>query len=982
MSSKLTTKKVRCKLTQAIGRRLSSSLLSLSVLLSIVSVCQQTDFQRTSYELDENDVLATHHHLGHPYLQAGSTVQQDYLSLNSQTRPVLTASFNANHVLRDTIDDSNQLNLSDADYLALLELKSRLARRDALARRKMLLVKDEHEDNKPSLASPLAQASSQAPSEIISMRSGISDIRVNGSNNVDTEHDPYAASNLISISPEQFALQAPVSFLPRMPQSFIEQQQQQQSHYGPLAISPMTQMDGTSMIHDQAIPSAREAAATHKYSTMKKIQKQAQLSESSNNDDEAARVGEDDRRSTAFYADLHQQQQQPSLSQQHQLMMPQPQHSQQAYMSTFNPQQPMYPFSPIAPMSGYIPFDRPVDQSIGATATSFGSPPPSRDLSAPQRTLTSLTNGQLMALIEELKEFNGRYAATNKTASSSSALARKKKPPETRKSPEVDKASNPTDDEDDDSSSEGDTTDNDGNESNTERETASTRTEKHKKEPKFTPDKDDLAKFAKFLLTKEGANMKFQLSLDKDAPDDGDETDEKDDLLDLKRSHRSKQKKIKSKKKLDDMDERNSRAASQLDRLIEDLTERAAELEREEQLKRKNKDQEGDGSKVDAFSEGYRRARRDDADTDVARLKVRTEFKTKKLDRPPLKPLRSEKGHLNNQPKRLIADELLQDKQENEQDSGESSEVPEKVVKPRFIKRLGNVVGRTINTTDNTEPQRKKIYKKRVVVKNSASPYENQRKKVLREDLRRFRKVKSKYRTIVPISAGIIGKDVLDSPIADLGTQYYNNGSLELANGQNGKKLSIYVPRKQKDLENSTQSEVGNDVSQTQSVPLLSDSSNNTISFKTSRIADEYPISERVGERLNKLSNSLDQYFNDGFLKEIHRKSKMKAPNENKPEKETSTDSKRDNGTLEKGQKESVSEDKDGKREFNRKSTKTGSNKNDSRDKETASSITRGRIIKKPIENSSSVTSRQDPGGKRDPVDNETLDTPIGPDEN
>lgn len=44
-------------------------------------------------------------------------------------------------------------------------------------------------------------------------------------------------------------------------------------------------------------------------------------------------------------------------------------------------------------------------------------------------------------------------------------------------------------------------------------------------------------------------------------------------------------------------------------------------------------------------------------------------------------------------------------------------------------------------------------------------------------------------------------------------------------------------------------------------------------------LKDEYPISERVSDRLNKLSYNLDRYFNDGFLQEIDSKSKIDADN-------------------------------------------------------------------------------------------------------
>lgn len=991
MSSKQITRS--SKLGYTSGQK--SSLLSLALILSTVSVCQ-TNFEQT---LPDTEQHGDSRNLSPVYLQADS--MNPSLGQMQTKSQIHTASSNVGKVLRDIDDDVNQFNLTDMDFLAMINLSSgRSQRGDANTGQISLLADDQAAQNsRPAPKTRLAQASGQIPSEMISVRSG-SDIRINTSDNVANAEsssigEPYPASNLISISPAQFA---PVGFLPRTQQSFIEQQQQSQygNDLGPLTMAPMTQMDGSSVTHDQAMPLIQQSA-THKYAAMRKSKQasppEANTHKNENNnsngnndkDEESARNGDDDRRSSAFYADL--QYQQPSLSQQHQLM-PSQLHHQQAYMGNVNPQQTMYPMSPMAPMSGYVPFERSIDQSIGATATSIGSAPNSRKS---QKPLMSLTNGQLMALIEELKEFNGRYASNKSSAPSTSRTPHKKEQLESRT--EIEKTS-ATDDDDDDSSSDNGSADSDSNETTNEQDTASSKSESRKKEPRLTADKDDLAKFAKFLLTKEGANMKFQLSLDKDAPDDGDETDDKDDLMDLKRSHKDNRRKSRTRKKkankeLDDVDKRNSRAASQLDKLIEDLTERAAELEREEDLKKKNKkNRDNDSTKVDAFSEGYKRARRDGADLNEAKLKVRTESKLKKLDRAPLRSLRSEKGHVDNQPKRLIADEMKLDKQENEQDTGESmEEASERVNSARINKRLGAPLKQRLNSSSVAAKSVIRPISKKRVVKALSPGNAGRRKNAMRSDIRKLRKLKSRYRTVMPISAGIIGKDVMDSSLADLSAQYHNNGSLELANDRNGRKLSIRVPQEQVDYENATMPEVGNDASQTQFKPVMSvDPNNKTVSIHTSKIADEYPISEKVSERLNKLSNSLNQYFNDGFLTEVKPKSKLMVPEESAPGTGTNEDEaevfKRQYAEPLNDKRDGIKDDvKEKQRNLEPKRLKNSRNSNrqsNPNDRESAASS--NNAVKEPLDDPPSPVP-DSTNQKSDPVDTESLDTPIGPDE-
>lgn len=559
-----------------------------------------------------------------------------------------------------------------------------------------------------SLAAPMSQASTQVPSELVAMRSR-SDLRAigggGGGGNDTTTSDPYAASNLIAINPAQVApadvMSAAGYFGPARPQQVLVEPPQvygtdlMQVQMPPPPPQPptMAQMDATALVHDQTMPVER-------YARRRKNYKQVDEPDGGGG---GGGSSDDDRRSNAFYQELqHQHQQQPAHSQQLVQMTPSEQQQQQqqvAYMNSFGPMQ-QHPLAQFAPWNGamgpagagpnYVPFDRPP----AGQPPSYGAAQPS--VAAASRPPMSLSNAQLMALIDELKEFNSSHA--NATTPVRKVAKRKKK-----KSGSSDQPAGEEDDDDDPTAS--DSADGSGAESsadaddeaaadNKEQDTASSKYDKQRAATGLDPnDKDDLAKFAKFLLTKEGANMRFQLNLDKDAPDDGDEEDDKDKGL---KSRADKGKRRKSKKKvgkketdeLDDMNRKHSKASSQLDKLIEELSERAAELEREEhrrkERKRKHDNVNNKKLRPDAFSEPYRRARRAGRDAlSGPRLKVMTEIKTIRAGRGPLRLLRSERGHFNNQPKRLLAEEITQDKRDSYQDANETEESrrPEKRLK-------------------------------------------------------------------------------------------------------------------------------------------------------------------------------------------------------------------------------------------------------------------------------------------------------------
>lgn len=603
--------------------------------------------------------------------------QADPLQLHQQDQ--LFLSYGAQQALTD-IDEAGQA--EKEAYLALLSKQH-----EQIAQKILLSKSNPVPYHLSAIATPMSQAPTQIPRELAAMRSR-SDMKLSADNNIsDSNNDPYAASNMISISPAQIATAADMMpsagyFAPRPQQGFIEsphvyggdvQMGPQVQMQMPPPPPTMTQMDSASLVQDQTMPVERYARKRKNYGPVDESDDQNNANTNNNVDD--------DRTSTAFYQELHHQQlQHLSPSQQPVQMTPTEQQQQQvAYMSNYGPMHnPMqFPFQqPMAPASvgNYVPFDRAPSQP---SQPSYSSARQSMAAAAATRPPMSLTNAQLMALIDELKEFNSRHSNKTRHAKPS----KKKKNAADQSSGEEEDEDSTTSDADSGNDSASDSDDEGKDGADKEQETASSKYAKQQATG-LNPNDKDLAKFAKFLLTKEGANMRFQLNLDKDAPDDGDEEDDKDGLKSRsdkgKGRKKSKKKKKKKEEDLDDMDRKHRKASSQLDKLIEELSERAAELEKEEH-RRKEKRRKHDNSsnkklRPDAFSEGYRRARRDGNGSDGARLKVWTEFKTKRVDRGPQRLLRSEKGHFNNQPKRLIADEILQDKQELDQDTNESKE--------------------------------------------------------------------------------------------------------------------------------------------------------------------------------------------------------------------------------------------------------------------------------------------------------------------
>lgn len=263
----------------------------------------------------------------------------------------------------------------------------------------------------------------------------------------------------------------------------------------------------------------------------------------------------------------------------------------------------------------------------------------------------------------------------------------------------------------------------------------------------------------------------------------------------------------------------------------------------------------------------------------------------------------------------------------------------------------------------------------------------------VREDIKGLKKTKSKYRTKVPISADAISKDLQSNPKLDFRARQNLNGSIELANGYDGNKLIIKMPKRHNTAGNDSDAkhDTGNDAAQTQVSPYTIDGFNNTVQYKSPVGVDEYPISDRVGERLNKLSNSLDGYFNDGFLREIQRKSKLKMrenPDDHadslRPESADTPDAGKvhrarsrvdfangDRNSAPKKIRHEIEREKQGRKS----------------DKDVAGSDKDEKVVKTPSRGSRSENStKQDTGSRngasssRDPVDDETLETPIGPD--
>jgi len=471
-----------------------------------------------------------------------------------------------------------------------------------------------------------------------------------------------------------------------------------------------------------------------------------------------------------------------------------------------------------------------------------------------------LTNSQLVSLIDELKEFNSKQAS--KIQSSVQRVGKKKEPEatETAEREERDDSKQPEDKQE-------------REEKDSEPSGRAKSDEEANSGDKMNS--DDLAKFAKFLMTKEGSNMKFQLGLEKDSPDDGDEEEDKDTLLESQNKQTKAKPRDEIPLELEDLDKKHSEVASQMDKLIKDMAGKARDAEK--LLDKKKTDSEEDDSD--------RARKRRHNNLDAARVatnktaNVSHSRSTRERDSKEVKR-KSGGSHNDNFAKALLKKELKEDEQESEKhsaqtntsiqqpkSSGHQSGGPNEVVKKGRSKESSIQPDSTLNKIErrNVDEKYPRVERNRDHI-------------ALIHELQEARKSKSQTRSRMPLNADPVLRRALNGELGIRGEKL-PNGKLQLKTSR-GDIMQLRLPKRGKD-DNShggTNNEDNIITSELKPRQVDPDSGEkvDAIKLESSRpLKDEYPISERVSDRLNKLSNNLDRYFNDGFLQEIEKKSRL-----------------------------------------------------------------------------------------------------------
>jgi hypothetical protein len=533
----------------------------------------------------------------------------------------------------------------------------------------------------------------------------------------------------------------------------------------------------------------------------------------------------------------------------------------------------------------------------------------------------TLSNAQLMSLIDELKDFNSRQTTANGS----------KSPDHDRRTAAIN-MDETLDNEDDDididpssmdtrhssasevkprepavrsnnsngnSNSSSNNNNNNNNNISNHPTTAAVRQTSSRGPDLDKVSADDLAKFARFLMTKEGANMRFQLGLEKDSPDDGDiDEEEKDALLESKSSQRSANKlggrnggSIKESKDPNEHQE----VAKQMDSLIEKLTgtlnmaEKAQERRNKKNGDRREKDEDAEMESDDRRARSRRnsreRAKRRPTKSDDRRDGKQAD-ESVSLPAPPSKRATSrEKGHNKNLAQKLIDRELTQDQLES-------------AIQKQHRSTDGQGPSSEATTTDNglTGSPRSHKRSKRSKTNQNMDAVElgggetgenyslmdrNKDRSALLRDLRKIRRDKSEARS--GVSSAIVREPILRQALdgrLGMRTESQPGGRIVLTSGR-GQSMAIKLPDKS-DSTTMVTHDVMNDDHQNNGDPegRISDGPSggklNHINIMSGKqLKDEYPISERVSNRLNSLSENLDRYFNDGFMGAIGQKSRV-----------------------------------------------------------------------------------------------------------
>lgn len=433
---------------------------------------------------------------------------------------------------------------------------------------------------------------------------------------------------------------------------------------------------------------------------------------------------------------------------------------------------------------------------------------------------------------------------------------------------------------------------------------------------------NDLAKFAQFLMTKEGSNMKFQLDLDKETPDDGDEIDERDALLESKEKQTKTKPRRMSAQELVDLDKKQREAAKNMDKLMNVAQESAKVAEKEFNRRRVKKgDMKNSRHKlINNNNDSNERARKrrdressmtggsggvdaDHHDSKDAAYEIPTTTTNEQEQN------QEEDGGGNvggglvrsnpkeaNFAKLLIKQEILEDQRDSAQDPPTSSS-----------KRVEKS-GKGKSDYNHHQPGSGKIKPPGDVIAESSLPKSEfgeeedhypakdriHDHKDLIGDLQKARLIKSKTRSRIPMPVDSLLKRALDGELG-LRTERGSDGKLLLKDTVNSKdNVAVLELPKKSDSEELVKLTEDDGSLNSELIPAHQinpdhhhdgggshQGSSNVMVQSSKPIKDEYPISERVSAGLNKLSNNLDRYFNDGFLAEIETKSKDGVNNGN-----------------------------------------------------------------------------------------------------
>lgn len=495
--------------------------------------------------------------------------------------------------------------------------------------------------------------------------------------------------------------------------------------------------------------------------------------------------------------------------------------------------------------------------------------PPAKMPAGKQKQM--LSNDQLVSLIDELKDFNSRQASKIQASSAVS-------PPDSRRESQVREVEVERDE--------------------IERPRAANLKHNHRakdeaqvEESKF--DADDLAKFAKFLMTKEGANMKFQLGLERDSPDDGDEEDDRDALLETR-----KEPAVARKRGGEALEKRQSDMVNQMDQLIEDAIDRTKEIS-----KRQQKEKEKEKKKKTT-----RNKLKDDDSSDERELEDRRKRREKSAENSPpandnevvssnqpsdQHDFSSPSNHDENYAKMLIKKELMEDKQDSLLETPENASSLDSVARiageqkattRRKFRRSNEPASSNSQISQTDDGDSKFEYPKSERHKDQNT---------LLDELYKARLKKSKTRERIPLAVNSVLKRALDGELG-LHTERRPDGRLIMRSGNNNDNqaaLTLNLPASKRTSSSGRQSSSSENVNiggeeepttNSELVPLRAEPTVTKsgvegvkLTGESQPLADEYPISERVSDRLNKLSNNLDQYFNDGFIQEIETKAKL-----------------------------------------------------------------------------------------------------------